>query len=1192
MNRLIFGAFLAILGGAALPPLAAAAEPVPVRSADHGAFARIVFDWPQPVGHELSIHGHELAIAFDRPMDASFVSVLKRLRKYITAARLDDDAHTAVFVLSEDFTAHDFENGNSVAVDIRPAGAPAASSAPPARRTAAKINVRTGVHPNFSRVVFDWPQDVAYDVSKSGGALRLDFAAPAKFALARARAHLPPYVTGIDAQPSAAGSSVTIRAPEGARFKHFRSKTKVVVDVSIPESTMAMRPADGPSPPKSPDTREKDAAPDPSPPPPKKHKVMVAGLDGPQQPNGDSAGAPVSLLPAKSSPGPQTPPPESPAAGQSLTPDLTPAGGTKPAPAGTKSGVTPETANEPPVSLLPKAPAPSISEVAAAPVRPRAKKLPDYVKLQPDGAAKQGPVAVTAKAIEGGLALSFPWEAPVPAAVFRRAGNIWIVFGREARLDLAALAEWHKEITAETVALPGATALRLAAGQDLSPQVGREGAALTVLLSRKAAAPGAAPAPQGRENSLFIPVKNAGPVVPLADPSVGDVVSVVPVLDATGGMAAPREYALFRLSATAAGVVVEPKADGVVVRAGAEGVTVTSPGGLLLSEANGGRPVEAAAAAPVVDPDKAVKIEKSAPHIFDFAAWSRGGASFQETREVLQNAVLAAKGDARTGARLDLARFYFARGFYPDALGLLRVAATDDPRIANDASFLALRGASLYLMDDYVAATADFNNPVLIPNPEAQLWRGALAASQALWPEAVRAFSQVGDRIQDYPPKLKIRFALLAAETAINSNEFTAAETYLKIAEDTHPDRAAMADVKYVRGKLAETKRDYETAATLYAEAAKDGNAHTAAKAQFAGVAMLWGGRKIRAEEAITALEDLRFAWRGDSFEFGVLRLLGQLYVSTGNYEKGLKTLKRAVTFFPEHPDAREIAELMRATFAKLYIDGEADKLSPLKALGLYDEFKELTPPGEAGDAMTRKLVERLIAVDLLEQAATVLEPQVTARLEGVEKAKWGARLATIRLLDKRPELALTALAKSEVLDLPADLTEERRRLKARALADQGKAPEAMAALEGLEGREADLLRADILWGQRDWGGAAAALARLTDPLPAEGAKLGDADAALIVKRAAALWMADDRGALADLRERFAAAMAATPYANDFRVVAAAPMGAIDSIQAIADRLADIDAYADFAARLKSGKPAASGGASPESKQEVAAAGK
>ena len=52
-------------------------------------------------------------------------------------------------------------------------------------------------------------------------------------------------------------------------------------------------------------------------------------------------------------------------------------------------------------------------------------------------------------------------------------------------------------------------------------------------------------------------------------------------------------------------------------------------------------------------------------------------------------------------------------------------------------------------------------------------------------------------------------------------------------------------------------------------------------------------------EEAIAVLEGLRFAWRGDEIEYRVLRELGQLYLQTGDYPAGLRTLKAAAAEFP-----------------------------------------------------------------------------------------------------------------------------------------------------------------------------------------------------------------------------------------------------------------------------------------------------
>ena len=217
-------AFLA----AVLLAVPALAETVPVRAADHGTWGRMVFDWNSPVGHTVSVQGRKLVVTFDRPMEGSLKPVLHWLKGYVTAARLEDGGRKAVFTLSGDFTASDFESGNSLAVDLRRSSAPADGTAP------RKIVVRAGAHDDFSRIVFDWPGLVDYRATERGNSLRLRFSQNADLDLDALHKTLPRYVTGIEERRDGKGIAVTISGVDAARFRHFRSGTKVVVDVLAP----------------------------------------------------------------------------------------------------------------------------------------------------------------------------------------------------------------------------------------------------------------------------------------------------------------------------------------------------------------------------------------------------------------------------------------------------------------------------------------------------------------------------------------------------------------------------------------------------------------------------------------------------------------------------------------------------------------------------------------------------------------------------------------------------------------------------------------------------------------------------------------------------------------------------------------------------------------------------------------------
>jgi tetratricopeptide (TPR) repeat protein len=571
-------------------------------------------------------------------------------------------------------------------------------------------------------------------------------------------------------------------------------------------------------------------------------------------------------------------------------------------------------------------------------------------------------------------------------------------------------------------------------------------------------------------------------------------------------------------------------------------------------------------------PETRASVERGAGQpLFDFAAWRHDGSSFEDARQELLQAAADAPDASRNEARMRLAEFYFARGFAAETLGVLRIVGESEPRYMADPLFRAMRGVSRYLMADYAGAAEDLSVPGLAGSADAALWRGAVAVAQARWPDATAAFATVGDRIQGYPPKMRTRLAEDAAETALNAGEYDAMKIYLDMADKGAPDAAARARAKYLLGRAAEKRGDRDEAAALYDQAAAIGDTQVAVRATYAKVGMLLDAGKMTRPDAIKALEGLRYSWRGDAFEYDLLRRLGDLYLAESQYERGLSTLRRAVTLFPTMDGAEAVTKTMSDAFEKLYLGGAADNLSPLKALGLYQDFRELTPPGEKGDEMIRKLAERLVAVDLLDQAGDLLQNQVDYRLQGETKARVGARLAGIRLLDKMPDKALSAIDSSEVGGLPADLVAERRHLKARALAELGRGDDAFAELKGDDGPEAETIRADMLWNSRDWAGAAKVLTRLAAAI-APDAALTDDQSVTVLRLSVALWLANDQKDLEALRQRFAARMDSTPYRDDFRVIAAAPADDVESVQSIAQRLAEVDQYEAFLAGLKERK--------------------
>jgi hypothetical protein len=224
---------------------------------------------------------------------------------------------------------------------------------------------------------------------------------------------------------------------------------------------------------------------------------------------------------------------------------------------------------------------------------------------------------------------------------------------------------------------------------------------------------------------------------------------------------------------------------------------------------------------------------------------------------------------------------------------------------------------------------------------------------------------------------------------------------------------------------------------------------------------------------------------------------------------------------------------------------------------------------GARADALLRLLIDRLVAFDLLDRAAGLLEDQVNHRLTGYEKARGASQLALLRLLDHKPDSALRALAIDVGQDLPVELMRRRQQLRARALLELDRRDEALAVVAEDTSRDADRLRADIFLRGRNWREAAKTLSRLAPPPGADG-KLDKAGSQFVLNWASALILAGDRAGVGALRATYGKAMAETAYGDAFRIVAADPAGGSEADpRATASRVAQVNDLQSFMSELK-----------------------
>jgi hypothetical protein len=1179
----------AALLAAALWLAAGAAGAAEVRGWNFGDFGRILVDWGEPVGYRVTGDGDPVVVEFDRPADGGAASDLaaaaRQLAGFVRDAELSPDGRRLTLVPARPLAVNDLATERGVVIDVWP-DERAADAAPDAAADAADASPPGPPTP----LVPDSPAGAAApgqiasagETGPSGGAGGIA-ASAADAGTSEAR---PPVPAGepaaapppaAEAQPPADLPEIRVRAGQHAGF------SRVVFDWTGPVDYEIARTGDVL-------TVRFDRAADADTRPTRSH-----GLDQVREVRQTSRGGPLETEIAVA---PNTrvrhfsanskvvidviardarvPPIASATLLADSPPDSapdTPVVPAAPAESGTPAADATPTPPSPPVAEAPEAAPP------AAPAAPGdAARAAAAAAEETDGAAPPGEDEAVAaegdsQTAEPSGGAVFDPGMPAAAAVFERAGGLWVAFAAPGAFDVNALLAAGEAGfgPGEVIDARGGFAFRFALPDGRHPQVGRDGTAWRV-----AAVPRPVPLPQRLSVSaepdfalgprLLIPTGAAEGLVTLVDPVAGDELIVVPLHDAGAGLPEARRYAQVRLPRTAQGAVVDPLADGVEVRVVEPGIEITAASGLRLS------PPDDAARALMETP--ASDIDR----LFDIDGWRAPDEDFNRRRQALQRALVLGPEEDRERARLDFARFLFAHGQATEALAQLEMLQAEKPELSERLDFVALRGAAEVLEGNVEAAREDLERPALAESAEAALWRAGAAAQARDWEEAAEAFRRAGHLLYIYPSPLRERFLIWAAETWLNRGEpARAAEELAWLADASADASEELAAVAYLRGEIAAARGDVRRAERYYGRAIDGDDSYYRHLAGLALIDFQQRHERIEPAEEIERLEAMRYDWRGDAMEYGVLTRLADAYWRDGQYREALGIWQYAAGAFPETAEEHDLqAALVDRLRGLLAGDGPgADEVSPLRAVSLYREYQDLIPEDERRDRLMRHLAERLVQIDLLGEAGDLLRELVAQRLEGPEKARTGARLAAIRLLDDRPADALDALDLSQAPFDDPELADRRRLLRARALSELEDGDAALALLEGDDSELAEAARLDIAWRAENWYLAARVLGRRIGEPPGLGETMPEEQAERVISYAIALAMAEDDAALDRLDAAFGDAMAETPQAETYALVSRPAGGQPPAgLAAVRRQMAEVDTFETFLEAYRQGRPA------------------
>ena len=1002
-----------------------------------GKYARLVLKFDESVPTEAVIAGAILVLRFKNPVDVPVDQLSDALPKYIGSVRRDPDGMAVRMALTQKVNVNLMTAGERIFVDLLPEGwAGLPPGLPPEivrelsdRALAAEralrlqkiadeakkkppVRVRASVQPTFVRFVFEMPEGVTVSSSLNTDSFVLSFASALTFDLADAKIAMPANIKSIDQKIDAETSKVDIALIGEVDVHAFREDKNYIVDVGFQQS-------------------EKPAA----------------QMKLPQGPNSSAAAdnAPITTAPPVMKSADIALP-----TSEDIAREAKPDAMSKPI----------KEAPSPPDRVAPAmASPPTVQQAdAAAQVAPVPAMSTARAETQPSADPK---VVVEAKRTSDDLRLMFPFKTPVPAAAFRRADSIWVIFDTDKAVDTDAIVREGSPIVADVTSfdLPKGKALRVRLAR---PQLAAfsnddrgwvltiadkiQSPSLPLVVTRNVADPAHA--------SVSIAIAKAGQLHRLNDPDAGISLMVATALGPASGLMKRQNFVEFSLLESIHGVVVQPNADDITMEISSDKAILGRPGGLTLSAA-------------MMAPERATA---TARPVFDVKEWrDNQNADFIATRDRLMTAAAQSSGEQRMPAHLDLARFYVARGFYPEAKGILDLAFSEVKQGDEDPHSLIVHAVASTLFGRPEQALKDLANPAVGNNFDSQLWKALAYARLGRWADAREKFKNVEFALTSQPVDLQRIVVLDAFRASLEVKDFAGATTRSNDLDvvGTAPDQ--LADAALLRGRLAEALGREKDALSEFQTAADSEDRPAAAEAKLLSVALRQKRNEIGEDDALRDLETASMVWRGDGIEVQNLQLLSRSYAARGRYAEAFAAARNATKLQPNSDISRKLQDESSALFEQIFNGAKGDDFPPVEALALFYEYRELTPIGRRGDEMIRRLADRLVAVDLLDQASELLQYQIDKRLEGAARAQVATRLAMVYLMNRKPDRAIAALRTTRIADLAGEVRQQRLLLEARAQSDIGRHDLALDIVSNVGGREAIRLRSDVYWAARRW---------------------------------------------------------------------------------------------------------------------------
>lgn len=1099
----------------------------------YGRFIITLPDRTRFVKYTISTDDNVLVVRLEEPLSLDLDREITPLSDYVLVARKDPEGSVLRFALAADVRVNTMAAGEHLYIDFLPREWRGENPALPqeivrklekraedalelAEQNAvtnekkgvkAELSVGVGRHPTFSRFVFSWNVPFEASFKRNGSEAVVVFDKLGEFDFASLNANLPSLVRKVEGALGKDSTTVSIKMHKSAKVRSYLDGDEYIVDITNEELTQKANGAQS-------------------------LPFLIGGL--PDLPEGaedvsqtisKQVGRPLASLPKKP-------------AIEEDTPSSDQEGDPQRSDSDSAAEIASLERDDGQISNQQEKPLDQDQDEAerqAKAAQPNNARNPE--KLDKSKKKVQGLSTVEASINDGkdALRLVFPFEKTTPSAVFRRGKSVWMVFKTDDLIDFSSIESLKGEFvrSVELIENGKYKALRigLPSAQLASAAIDENNWVVSVGNSViRASQPLSISRKVNNEGGVYlsIPLPQAEGIVALTDPVVGDDVHVVVANPPARGLVRQQNFVMLRMLPSTHAFAFVPVGDRVKTLIEEESVSISSEGQLNLSPIKSLRASASGKLSTDEWYDEPLELD-------DTSVVDPG--KFGDHERILQKALLEALEDQRPRRHIDLAKFYVSNGFNPEALASLTRAVTEQPLLENKRTYVFSKAAAELKMGRYDDALQTLSGESYAKDQDAAVWRTMAAAGVGKWDLVLRNAALGRVKLSSYDAQTQQDFFLSQARGALETGDLNHAKNSLTNVVLRNAKEYQRGLYEVLQGELALADGRLEDAKFFFDRANQIEDIRIKASARLNLIFLSHKTGAADNKTTIDALEKFAAVWRNDDLELKALRKLGEVLAEEEEYRRAFQLVQTAVISNKDSPIAHAIQDDMKRLFLTLFHGGEADGLPPIDALSLYYDFKNLMPIGRVGDEIVRYLARRLIDLDLLPQAAELLEHQVDKRLVGAARARVAADLAAVQLLDGKPHRAITTLNKSISASLPVSLQRQRRLVEAYALSEVGKHDVALELLASLDGEDVDRLRANINWDARRWAEAGELLekahsGRWSDIEPLEPHVRLD-----IMRAAIGFSLAKDDFALNRLNQKFGQKMSESTDAAVFQIL-------------------------------------------------------